>query len=499
MKKITRMKDILNMKKKPNMKKITRMKDILNMKKIKILNNRKKTRMKKKPNMKKIKILNIMNGFATKRWKIISSRKTGRVLQQNFFCNKEGKRVDSGVPMEERQREPKAETRCYCRAEFRAHVDINSERWFCSYFSDKHSHELLDAMFCAMLPAHRKMVVCDIDQMNNMLKKDIYNQIIKQRRLQNSDAEAAVKYLHNLGVNDPLMFTRHTLDPDNRLEHLFWCDGKSQLDYKVFGDVLAFDATYGKNKYRLPLVVFSGVNHHNRTTIFASAIVANETEETYIWLLRLFLEAMKGKMPNSVITNGDLAMRNAIRVVFPRAHHRLCAWHLARNATSNVGIPAFIKGFEHYKPWIIEMYQKREMWAATYMRGKFFVGFRTTSRCEEMEDDFSSIHGDPVLQTNLQGLERKLSVVNSETIEDFNDAMERSLKEHAEKTAKRACDMASGSEPTLSDHERLRNPLPARHKGCPRASTSTGGLRVRRTTKCSICHVAGHNKATCPQ
>ncbi|KAJ1426702.1 hypothetical protein SESBI_10207 [Sesbania bispinosa] len=118
---------------------------------------------------------------------------------------------------------------------------------------------------------------------------------------------------------------------------------------------------------------------------------------------------------------------------------------------------------------------------------------------KEIEDDFSSIHGDPVLQTNLQGLERKLSVVNSITIEEYNDAMERSLKELEKKKAKRACDMVGGSEPTLSDHERLRNPLPARHIGSVRASTSTGGLRVRRTTKCSICHVAGHNKATCPQ
>ena len=32
--------------------------------------------------------------------------------------------------------------------------------------------------------------------------------------------------------------------------------------------------------------------------------------------------------------------------------------------------------------WIKDMYEKRRMWAATYMRGKFFAGFRTTSRCE---------------------------------------------------------------------------------------------------------------------
>jgi transposase-like protein len=37
----------------------------------------------------------------------------------------------------------------------------------------------------------------------------------------------------------------------------------------------------------------------------------------------------------SVITDGDLAMRNAIRRVFPNAHHRLCAWHLKQASLSH--------------------------------------------------------------------------------------------------------------------------------------------------------------------
>ncbi|KAJ1404111.1 MULE transposase domain [Sesbania bispinosa] len=210
--------------------------------------------------------------------------------------------------------------------------------------------------------------------------------------------------------------------------------------------------------------------------------------------------------PPSVITDGDLAMRNAIRVVFPRVHHRLCARNLARNATSNVGILAFIKVFEHcFRTTSRCEGLHSELAKFVHSRHNLTYFLHHYNRCvehmrvREMEDDFSSIHGDPSLQINLQGLERKLSVVNSVTIEEYNDAMERSLKELAEKEAKRACDMAGGREPTLSDHDRLRNPLPARHNGSVRASTSTGGLRVRRTTKCSICHVAGHNKDTCPQ
>lgn len=197
--------------------------------------------------------------------------------------------------------------------------------------------------------------------------------------------------------------------------------------------------------------------------VFASAMVSNETEKTYIWFLEQFLEAMKGKSPISVITDGDLAMRNTIRKVFPNAHHRLCARHLFRNATTNIGNPSFTAQFRrsmlgdyeigefrkkwtdmidrfglHDHPWIKELFGKRKMWCTTFIRGSFFAGFRTTSQCEglhseigkfilarcnlaefashfqrclnfmrykEVESDFCSIHGQPVLQTHFKRLE----------------------------------------------------------------------------------------------
>ena len=57
------------------------------------------------------------------------------------------------------------------------------------------------------------------------------------------------------------------------------------MSYKIFGDVLAFDATCKKNKYLCPFVIFSGVNYHNNTIVFVTALVTNKTEETYVWLL----------------------------------------------------------------------------------------------------------------------------------------------------------------------------------------------------------------------
>jgi hypothetical protein len=193
-------------------------------------------------------------------------------------------------------------------------------------------------------------------------------------------------------------------------------------------------------------------------------VVSNEVEGTYVWLLEQFLAAMKGKHPTSVITDGDMAMRNAIRKVFPKSYHRLCAWHLLRNALSNIGILEFIPYFKKCmlgdmdvwkferlwnemverfgledNNWINELYEKKHMWATAHIRGHFFAGIRTTSRCEafhshmgpyvnskmnltdfvkqfhrcvsyfrfrEVEADFKSQYGTAVLQTNLRSLER---------------------------------------------------------------------------------------------
>lgn len=328
-----------------------------------------------------------VNGFSTRKGKILINIK-GEAIQQTFMCHRQGFREDNGLTMENRKRQPKPETRCGCSARFRVHIDVNSERWYVTCFDDEHNHEPLDEMFRGMLAAHRKMAEGDILQMNNLRKvgigtpdiynsfasqsggygkigfrkKDIYNQIGKQRRLRGSDSVSVVQYLRWLAMNDPLMFVRHTEDSGGRLQHLFWCDGTSQLDYEVFGDVLAFDATYGKNKYHCPIVVFSGVNNHNHTIVFASAVIANETEETYVWLLEQFIEAMKGKMPTSVITDGDKAMRKAIRIVFPSAHHRLCAWHLIRNATSHIGTPGFVSQFRKCMLGDYDVGQFKQRW-----------------------------------------------------------------------------------------------------------------------------------------
>ncbi|KAK2433504.1 protein FAR1-RELATED SEQUENCE [Trifolium repens] len=428
------------------------------------------------------------HGFAARKSKVMRNKKR-EITQQTFVCYRQGVRDGKNTPTI-RKRVAKPCIRCGCDAKCRVHIEANSGRWYLKLLYNVHNHPLLDDKFTAMLPAHRKMSNYDIWRMTNMReagmktshiyglfaneaggyekvgfrRRDMYNEQERQRLTSSTDAKAACEYLESMRLSDESMFWKHKVDNNGRLTHLFWCDGVAQRDYSIFGDVVAFDATYKRNKYMCPLVVFSGVNHHNQSIVFCGAIVCDETEDTYVWLLEQFLEAMGGKSPTSVITDGDLAMRNAIRRVFPECHHRLCAWHLIRNACTNIGKKQFVRKFKQCmlgdydvgefkikwekmvsdfgledNKWLKEMYQKRNMWATAHIRGKFFAGFRTTSRCEglhaqfgryvnyqnnlleflhqffrclnymrytELEADFGSVHGDAVLETPLPILER---------------------------------------------------------------------------------------------
>ncbi|XP_057755751.1 protein FAR1-RELATED SEQUENCE 8-like [Arachis stenosperma] len=146
--------------------------------------------------------------------------------------------------------------------------------------------------------------------------------------------------------NDEKLFWRYEVAAGFRMCDIIWSDGRRQEDYEAFGDVLAFDVTYGRNKYNLPVIVLSGVNHHNQTCVFAVAMVSCESQDSYKWVLRRFLECMRGKAQKAVITDGDPSMRLAIMHVFPDAHHRLYVWHLLRNATAHVSQPRFTQLFK---------------------------------------------------------------------------------------------------------------------------------------------------------
>ncbi|KAL3498455.1 hypothetical protein ACH5RR_041187 [Cinchona calisaya] len=75
-----------------------------------------------------------------------------------------------------------------------------------------------------------------------------------------------------------------------------------------------------------------GVSSFN--TSFYSCFVAMQKEEEsdYIWALERFKKLLGvGKNPSVIVTDSELALMNAIEIVFPSTTNLLCVWHIEKN------------------------------------------------------------------------------------------------------------------------------------------------------------------------
>ncbi|XP_052111529.1 protein FAR1-RELATED SEQUENCE 5-like [Arachis duranensis] len=330
----------------------------------------------------------------------------GNINTRQLVCNKAGERHWKHLKRDNRQREHKAITRVNCKARIWFIRHYRTGKWKVSVFESEHNHPLCPPKYRHLIAANRGLDEADKTQADSLRacgvktchimgymvsqkggydkvdfnSKDLHNHISKTRcgKVKDGDAFAALAYLFSKADSDPLFLGKFTLK-DGRLDNLVWADGESVVDYECFGDVLAFDTTYKKNVYNKPLVIFSGTNHHGQTTIFGCALLSDEKSKTFKWALKEFLEIMSGKLPGGIVTDGDRAMREAILEVFPGIPHRLCAWHLHRNARWNEIISKY--GLAENE-WVQVIYNDRMKWATAYLREHFFGRIRTTSQCE---------------------------------------------------------------------------------------------------------------------
>ena len=122
--------------------------------------------------------------------------------------------------------------------------------------------------------------------------------------------------------------------------------------------------------------------------------------------------------------NSDAAMARAIEIVLPDADHRLCSWHIEQNMLkrfrgaklsdfrkfiySAMEEGEFDRLWKEFRAnhnikqdnlWVNMMYQQRRKWAATFTRGRYFLGMQSNQRSESLN---SRLHNH---------LDRKMSLV----------------------------------------------------------------------------------------
>ncbi|XP_059315582.1 protein FAR1-RELATED SEQUENCE 5-like [Lycium ferocissimum] len=249
----------------------------------------------------------------------------------------------------------------------------------------------------------------------NLTGQDIQNYLKtrRQKNLEKGDAQLMLHYFQKCQSENPGFFYAIQMDVEGRLANCFWVDASSRVAYKNFGEVVVFDPTYLTNKYRMPFVQFTGVNNHHQSILFGCALLWDETEDTFEWLLRTWKEAMFGVAPRTIITDQDRAITNAIAKVFPNSVHHFCMWHIEKKIPEHLShvyhqFDDFKSKFSWYihatttpeefettwaeiiktynleeNSWLQRIYAIREKWIPAYVRTTFCAGRLKSSQRQQ--------------------------------------------------------------------------------------------------------------------
>ncbi|KAF8403886.1 hypothetical protein HHK36_011992 [Tetracentron sinense] len=269
------------------------------------------------------------------------------------------------------------------------HVEGDLTSWRVISFNNDHNHELLDQREVRYLPAYRSiseyyrsrlltfattgmcvkemMRLLEIEQQVKVgclpfTQKDVRNFLNNSKNIdRDNDATKLVLMCKKMKDNDDDFKYDYTVDGENKLEHIPWSHG---------------------------------------TSIHASSDVA-------------FLKFMNEKAPQTILTDQDLGLKEAIASEMPNTKHALCIWHIVSKFSgwfsTILGVryndwktdfyrlyeleseDEFITGWFdmvnkydlHTNRHIHNLYALREYWAKPYVKS-FFAGMTTTGRSESI-------------------------------------------------------------------------------------------------------------------
>ncbi|XP_048531643.1 protein FAR1-RELATED SEQUENCE 5-like isoform X2 [Triticum urartu] len=221
-----------------------------------------------------------------------------------------------------------------------------------------------------------------------------------------------MEILSEMKANDPDFNYTVQVDEESRIKTLMWVTSRGFDQYRCFGDAITFDTTYRTNLYDMPFGLFVGVNNHFQSIIFGGAMMRDEKEDTFKWIVREFIRMVGGKHPQTILTNQARAMELAIEVELPNTVHRWCKWHVLKKANESMGVlwsknsnfkmefhklvhhmiteEEFGAGWqdmlEKYNlrkhPFLTQIYEVQHKWAKPYFRGVFCAKMNSTQRSE---------------------------------------------------------------------------------------------------------------------
>ncbi|KAH6780797.1 hypothetical protein C2S52_012034 [Perilla frutescens var. hirtella] len=268
-------------------------------------------------------------------------------------------------------------------------------------------------------------VYCNKQGSKNSAKEydDASGHVIKKRRRvsrrMDCMARISFKFKGEHGKRELCLtfFFDYCVNADDQLTRLMWADPICRRNFTLFGDIVSFDATYSTNRYEMIFTLFTEKDNHGKCVTFGAALLSNEDNEAYSWVLDNFKVCM-GRSPAMLIIDQDPGLKIAVQCSLPETRHRLCMWHimlkvpdkvpahlrkndLFRGKFNNIVWSNFIEPIEFEKKWeeiMVEfgltetswfssMFDIRKDWIPAYFRDFPLSGLcRTTSISESVNN-----------------------------------------------------------------------------------------------------------------
>ncbi|XP_057731128.1 protein FAR1-RELATED SEQUENCE 4-like [Arachis stenosperma] len=373
-------------------------------------------------------------GFGTAKLSSRRSRASKEFIDAKFSCIRYGNKQQSDDAIN-----PRPSPKIGCKASM--HVKRRQDgKWYVYRFEKDHNHELLPAQ-AHFFRSHRSSdplsndvrmrrrknsttvsklfsAYQNVDCLENFMK----NQHDRGRSLilEPGHAQLLLELFMQMQEENPKFFYAVDLNEEHRLRNVFWVDAKGLEDYAYFCDVVSFDTTYFTSKYKIPLVLFIGVNHHIQPTLLGCALIADETVYTFAWLLQTWFIAMEERAPQVILTDQNDAIKAAVAAVLPGTRHYYCLWQILEKIPKQLDClgtwhDSFMEKFNKciYKSWtedqfetrwwklvdrfnlrdvtwVQSLYDDRAYWVPTFMRDISFGGFSTSSRSESLNAFFDN-------------------------------------------------------------------------------------------------------------
>ncbi|KAH1228953.1 Protein FAR1-RELATED SEQUENCE 5 [Glycine max] len=129
--------------------------------------------------------------------------------------------------------------------------------------------------------------------------------------------------------------TKSMVKPRNILliRGIFWCHPDVVKLCNACNLMFLIDNTYKTNMYRLPLFDFVGVTPTGITFSVGFTYLEGECVNNVVWALEQFrgIFLRHDALPGVIVTDRNLTLMNAMKIVFPECTNLLCRFHIDKN------------------------------------------------------------------------------------------------------------------------------------------------------------------------